>query len=523
MILSNRKRSYRAYLGIIVIIITSLSLSGIGKMWYYFNSGADRSRALNLPPNIPDAHTPLLEWLPDDPNTGRAMEAFTRQQLMSDYTRGLYQWQLSYLTGKPVGLKEYFTPSTYPKVLYTIKTLDLKNLTLHQTDLEHHIKLHFYSADGQIVSFTDKRVLHKQRLYKKNNKLFSGESMADFDVVMLLDDGYWRIKHFVKKNPSTIDSLKKDTLIDQRHFVSIKHNHFILEEKRFQPKGVNYYPQKTPWSFFWTKYDSTIIKKDCQRIHQLGFNSIRIFINFHDFEKGLVPELRLLQLGNLLNNAQQNQLKVIVTLFDFMGDYRLLNFASSDRQLETILHRFQGHPAILAWDLKNEPDLDFKHHPIEDVKEWLTWILPRAKKYDPNHLITLGWAYPENAALFKDKVDFISFHSYRSLEELELGVDLLKKQIGQKPLVLEEFGMSTYRGLWAPFGGNEEKQATYFESVKRILQRKGNIPYLAWTLYDFSDVPSDIAGKYPWQRIPQKSFGIIKTDGSLKKGASVLK
>ncbi len=523
MMFKNKKRSYRIYLGIIVLLIASLALSGIGKAWYYFNSGADRSRALNLPPNIPDAHTPLIEWLPDDPNTGRAMEPFTRQQIMGDYIRGLYQWQLSYLAGKPVGLKEYFTPSSYPKALNTISTLERKKLTLHQTDLEHHIQLHFYSADGQIVSFTDKRVLHKQRLYQNNTKLFTTESIDDFDVVMLLDDGYWRLKHFVKRTPSATTSLKKDSLLDKSKMVSIRKNQFWLYGKAFQPKGINYYPQQTPWSFFWTKYDSTIIKKDFRKIQQLGFNTIRIFINFQDFERGTVPELRLLQLENVLTNAEKAHLKVIVTLFDFMGDYRLLNFAPSDRQLETILRRFQKHPAILAWDLKNEPDLDFKHHPTEDVKEWLAWILPRAKQYDPNHLITIGWAYPENASLFKDQVDFVSFHSYRSLNDLTAGIDLLKKQVNSKAIVLEEFGVSTYRGIWAPLGGSEEKQATYFREVQKILKQKGNVPYLAWTLYDFSDVPADIAGKYPWQRNPQRYFGILKKDGSPKKAALLFK
>lgn len=525
MILSDKKkRSHRTYIGFIVIIIASIALSGIGKAWYYFNSGADRSRALNLPPNIPDAHTPRIEWLPDDPNTGRTMEVFTRQQLVSDYIRGLYQWQLSYMAGKPVGLKEYFTPAAYPKALYAINTLYKKKITLHQTDLEHHIKLHFYSADGQIVSFTDKRVLHKQRLFEGKTKLVSSESVDDYDIVMLLDDGYWRIKHFVKHRPSPLDVAKKDSIVDKTHFVSVDKKRFILDGKPFQPKGINYYPQKTPWSFFWTQYDSTVIKKDFLLIHKLGFNTVRIFINFQDFEKGLVPEIRLLQLENILNIAERTHLKVLVTLFDFMGDYRLLNFAPSDRQLETILHRFQGHPAVFAWDLKNEPDLDFKHHPEEDVKEWLAWILPRARKYDPNHLLTIGWAYPEDAPLFKDKVDFVSFHSYRTIKELEEGISILKSKITDKPLVLEEFGMSTYRGLWVPFGSNEAKQESYIHDVQQVLKQNGNIPYLLWTLYDFTEVPGDIAGKYPWQRYPQKSFGIIKANGQLKQaGKTFLK
>ena len=257
-------------------------------------------------------------------------------------------------------------------------------------------------------------------------------------------------------------------------------------------------------------------------VQSLGFNTLRIFVNFHDFNKGNVPAEQLDKLRQLLNMAQKYDLKVIVTLFDFLGDYRLLNFPATDRQLETLLTAFREHSAILAWDLKNEPDLDYKHHDIADVQEWLHWILKRAKIYDPNHLLTIGWAYPENAELLSKELDFVSFHSYKLPEELARGIDGLQKKITTKPLVLEEFGLSTYRGFWTPLGKNEEEQAKYFTQVREVLRQKGNIPYIAWTLYDFTDVPAEVVGKMPWNRYPQKSFGVLNAAGKPKRGLKVL-
>jgi hypothetical protein len=513
---------YRIYFGIVSVLVFFLVIGFFSNVLAYFGTGADRSTALNIPPNLPETHVPKVNWLADDPETGRKMEENTRNEIIRDYIRGWYQQHLSYASNETIGLKEYFTPSALPKVKRGIEKLKSKDFTLQQTDLEHNIKLHFYSADGQIVSFTDKQLVLKQRLYnkKKGNKIYAGESANDYNVVMLLDDGYWRIKNIVRKPPTPV---KADTMIANKDsMVQVKGKQFMYLNRPFFSKGVNYYPQKTPWSFFWTNYDSKIINKDFVLTKALGFNTIRIFINFQDFNKGNVPAERLSQLENLLDTAQSHQLKVIVTLFDFLGDYSLLNFTASDRQLETLLTKFRNHKAILAWDLKNEPDLDYNHHDKDDVKEWLVWMLKKAKIYDPNHLFTIGWAFPQDVDFLSNEVDFISFHSYKSLEILSADIDEMQKKGFGKPLMLEEFGLSTYKGFWAPTGKSEADQAEYFSKVKANLKQKGNISYLVWTLYDFSEVPSAVVGKMPWRKLPQKGFGLIKVDGTVKQGAKVL-
>ncbi|MBE7170607.1 MAG: glycosyl hydrolase family 5 [Williamsia sp.] len=503
-------------------LVLLLLIGASSKIWVYFNSGADRSTALNIPPVLPEVHVPEIRWLPDDDPDGRKMEDFNRQVIMKDYIRGWYQLHLSYLSGKPVGLAEYFTPSVLPHAIRAIYAVG-KNLQLHQTDLQHNIQLHFYSADGQIVSFTDKQLVLKQRLYRRDNseKIFSGEITADYDVVMLLDDGYWRIKNIVRKESSPVPGI--DTIKPNRQgLVTARGNRFYVNDSLFVPKGINYYPQKSPWLMFWPNFDSLVIKKDLEKIRLLGFNCTRIFINFSDFNKGNVPPERIMQLQSLLDISERLQLKVIVTLFDFVGDYRVLNLTATDRQLETLLTHFNRHPALLAWDLKNEPDLDFKHHDPEDVQEWLGWTLKQARIYDPNHLFTIGWAYPENAHLFSERLDFVSFHSYRTTQQLSTGIDGLRAKVKNKPLVLEEFGLSTYHGMWSPRGAGEEEQADYFAQVKKVLSQKGNIPSFVWTLYDFAEVPNDVTGRMPWRRNPQKNFGLITVEGKVKKGADVL-
>jgi hypothetical protein len=517
-------KTYRIYFGLITIPLFFGVVFFIAKLWFYFNSGADRSKALNIPPDLPETHRPVVNWLPDDPNTGRVMEGFTRGQIMKDYIRAWYQQHLGYLNLNTDGLKEYFTPRALPKIKHNIKLMEKEDFFIHQTDLEHKIKLHFYSADGQIVSFTDHDLKLKQRYYDKKTKkkIFEGERQNDYLVVMLLDDGYWRIKNMVRLEPSNVKYTDTTTIVKPEGLVSIKADKYFEGSKEFFPKGVNYYPQKTPWNLFWKEYDTKVISKDFGIIHKMGFNTVRIFVNYHDFNKGNIPDERLLQLQDLLDNAEKHKLKVIVTLFDFLGDYSLLNLTASDRHLETILKKFRSHPAVFAWDLKNEPDLDYNYHDKTDVNEWIEMMLKNAKKYDPNHLVTLGWAFPENASFLFDKVDFVSFHSYRTIDELSSGIDKLKAMVKNKPLMLEEFGMSTYKGLWAPRGKNTEDQKQYFTEVKQVLNKKGRIPMCVWTLYDFTHIPNEVVGKMPWNKNPQKGFGLITSEGKIKAGTKIL-
>ena len=46
-----------------------------------------------------------------------------------------------------------------------------------------------------------------------------------------------------------------------------------------------------------------------------------------------------------------------------------------------------------------------------------------------------------------------------------------------------------------------------------------SLPFLSWTLYDYEEIPWQVAGRAPWKRKPQGSFGLLKADGSMKPAA----
>jgi len=261
----------------------------------------------------------------------------------------------------------------------TIESADLPDTNFESNRVSYRV---FYSADGQLVVLTDKEVMEYQKVYQHEKLVAIQEDTSAYQVMLLLEDGFWRIRHLVKI-PSTI---KKDSVQASSEF-KVKGKKLYKNGKPFIVKGINYYPQDSPWDMFGDDFDTLVIQKDFQLIKNQGLNSIRIFIQYEDFGKAEVKPEKLKKLKKVLDLAEENKLKVVVTLFDFYGDYSVLDWTLTHRHAEAIVSAVKNHPAILAWDLKNEPDLDFESRGKENVLAWLSHLITQIKAVDQQHLI----------------------------------------------------------------------------------------------------------------------------------------
>ena len=217
-----------------------------------------------------------------------------------------------------------------------------------------------------------------------------------------------------------------------------------------------------------------------------------------------------------------NNLKVVITLFDFYGNYDIKDWTLTNHHAEYIVSHFKNHSALLAWDIKNEPDLDFESRGKNKVLSWLRQTIATIKKIDPQHEITIGWSSPEAAINLNDEVDFVSFHFYKKVSEFSEAYSDLKKQVPNKPLILQEFGYSSYDGFWNVFTGSEEDQKEYMDAIIQILDKE-KIPYLFWTLHDFEEIPTSVVGRLPWRKAQQKHFGILDSNLKPKPVYSIFK
>ncbi|MBU2996684.1 glycoside hydrolase family 5 protein [Cellulophaga baltica] len=490
---------YRGILILSFLAVNGLILFGISSVLSYLNTGADRTSMLHLEVEREDVYLPNVTW-EDLQNPGRPLEKQTQGEIERDYLSSWYVKNIAYKTNDYYGVKDYYTDSARVKVYKTIDYNLAHNINLNTTTLSHNLSLDFYSADGKLAVVEDKNVVSFKEVFEADKMVLQERDTSSYKAILLLEDGFWRIRHLKKIINDTVAAQEK-VAID---YSNIKN-----------AKGLNYYPKDSPWNMFGKKFNPFTIHLDFELIKKMGMNTIRIFVPYEAFGKASIDYEKLDQLKRILDIANKNGLKVVVTLFDFYGNYDVSDWTITNKHATIIVNALKNNKALLAWDIKNEPDLDFKSRSSTTVVNWLKQMIVTIKNEDVNHPVTIGWSSPEAATLLVNELDFVSFHYYKKISDFEKDYNKLTVKSQGKPIMLQEYGLSSYSGLWNFYKGSEVDQADYYKEIQPILL-KNNIPFLAWTLYDFKEVPSEVAGSLPWRKNKQHNFGFFDINGKEK-------
>ncbi len=505
--MSRTKNAYRIFLVLSFIAINALIIFGIGAVLSYLSTGADKSTMLHLEQEVHDVYLPKVQWT-DTLGEGRPISKQILNKIERDYKRAWYVKNLAFRTNDPDGLKDYYTDSVLVKLKRIVRFNKEENVHIRTTTLTHHPDLEFFSADGQLVVFRDNNVTRYSQTFMGDTLLISKKDTTNYRVIMLLEDGFWRIRHLMEIKSDTLEKAAENKIGMPLNLDNIR--------------GVNYYPKDAPWNMFGDNFDSVAIGKDIKLIRHMGLNMIRIFIPYEDFGKNKVDQSKLAQVGQVLDFAEKAGIKVMITLFDFYGNYDITDWTLTHRHAEVIVETLKNHPALLAWDIKNEPDLDFENRKKYTVNAWLSEMIAQVKGWDTTHPVTIGWSSAESANNLSNKVDIVSFHYYEKLSLFTEKYRTLKSNLpANKPIFLQEYGISSYGGLWKGFMGSESKQADYYKEIQGYIKQE-NIPFAFWGLYDFEEVPTAVVGRLPWRRAPQKYYGCIDTAGNKKQSYSEL-
>lgn len=503
-----------------VLLMLALVVWLMSTVMVYFRTGAEWGLPADFSPNALLEYAPRANWVQAVPVFGEAPDTFQLQQIERGYLEAWQALNLALRTRDTTILKDHFAETVRPELQQLISQQE--GYWIEQADLSHRLSLHTFALDKQLAAFQDRGVRIKKRIIAQEGEqyIYSGVQSADFDVVMTLDDGKWRIRHLQRRpgegwendRPAGADS-NRVMIVDRR---------FQIDGRAYRPKGINYYPMQSPWFDLWRSFDADVINKDFTIIRDLGFNTIRIFIFYELFGGGDVDPQMLEKLEKLLDLADAQGLKVMVTLFDFLPNYDIRQYPKHERHLRQIILHVRQHPALLAWDLKNEADLDYDNHGRRPVQEWLSYMLSRVREYDPLHPVTIGWSSAQAATALSDQVDFLSFHFYEPVSVLSDRLDTLSAAAKGKAVMISEYGLSTYQTAWWPGGYSEAEQAEYYRQVLNILAGYQDVSFLSWTLYDFPDIPEGVFSGSRRQKSLQKHYGIIRTNGEPKPAAAVL-
>jgi endo-1,4-beta-mannosidase len=294
-----------------------------------------------------------------------------------------------------------------------------------------------------------------------------------------------------------------------------------LGKKNFFIRGVNYYPRHAPWERFLIEGKLDEIAKELDLIADARLNTLRIFLWYEPLftctpeEAEPNPEI-FAKLDTLISLASERNLHLIVTLNDLPDlHFRPLytDWAHYDAQTAFIVNRYRDEPAILAWDLRNEADLDYGardgsgQFERESVLAWLVHTAEIVRAKDVNHLITAGWW--GDAAETAAAVDILSFHHWTDAAEMESRIDALREQ-SSKPILVEEVGYPS----WGE--GGETFQAETLGQVIDVAQQSQVAGWLIWTAFDFA--PTSVQ-----PGSPEYHFGLWRTNLTPKPALDILK
>lgn len=316
-------------------------------------------------------------------------------------------------------------------------------------------------------------------------------------------------------------------------FVQVTGGQLTLNGQAVKLKGFNFYPHLAPWAAFWQHWDGPQIATDLEQASRLGANSLRVLIpygsNYEWTESDGTPRAEMLdELEQLLNLAAERGIRVLLTLYDFYGEFPLpgtTEEAANWRYLDTLLARYSNDPRILGWDLHNEPD-NYNLWQVGNqgqVLDWLKRVALHLRQRDPNHFVTVGFGnWPNLSLIGPDGIDalalsqVVAFHAYAP-EALDQQLAEVRSAGGAGlPTILEEFGWpSDPIELTAEY--SENKQAEHYQRSLDFISHYNLSGGLAWTLWDFT--PSSVLNLKP--QIPQQFFGLVRLDGSLKPAAQV--
>jgi hypothetical protein len=287
---------------------------------------------------------------------------------------------------------------------------------------------------------------------------------------------------------------------------------------------MNYFPSDSGWQYMWTRWEPDRINADFAAMAGMGVNAVRITV-FPDVmgfpTPGPVMQSRLSQ---IIGMAGGHGLKVQLSLFDQFTDFA--DISDSLTWARDLLEPLSGSSHIAFVDVRNELDAPSTMGSAQ-VYRWLDALLPAVERDAPGVPVTLSVTTPTHItalrAALQVEPDFWDLHYYSSDGLAHATMDEAIQAAAPQPVFVGETGFATTTdgsppGLPAGEPALEAYQAHYYQVVEQAALSLGLGAAAPWALYDFTQaaIPSR-------QQPDQYAFGLLRTDGTPKPAAAVIR
>ncbi len=326
--------------------------------------------------------------------------------------------------------------------------------------------------------------------------------------------------------------------------------HYLQRDGRsFVPVGAHYVPVEGPdwpWRVGAESFDRAFAAMAAS-----GLDSVRIDLLWGAIEPepGRFDVDHLAVLDAILASARRHSLLLHPTFFvgGEVGDaywdipWRDGRHPHRDPELlaDQVAHvaelgrRWRGDPAVLAWDLTDEPPLWlFPDTTDDDARAWTAALAASLRAVDPDHLVTIGTASQEiglgpfRADVVGDRLDFTTVHPYPTYNPELVPDSLLSARMTHaaafetalargagRPVMLHEYGVSS-----AQF--DPDLAAAYDRLLAWSSFGRGSIGFLAWC---WTDAEPAAYRRAPYVRQPHETqFGLTDHLGALRPRGRVL-
>ncbi len=329
--------------------------------------------------------------------------------------------------------------------------------------------------------------------------------------------------------------------------VQLDGNYFSRNGHRFIPVGANWVPAKAAMQWP-TQWDPKAIEADFARMHGLGFNTIRLDFVWAWIEPrpgDYNPEaFRAIDFLISLAHRYQIYLHPELLIGGEVGEafwdvpYRQGRHPHSDPdmlRIETdhvaeLARRYANEPAILGWDLTDEPPFWIAPDTTDAMAiNWTRLLSWSMRRYDKLHPIVVGTSMedvgrgpfrPDN---LREEVDFFSVHPY-SIYSPKLFPDPMLSERGTygsafetalsgsagHPVMVQEIGASSAQY-------DPEQIAKFLRASLYSGLGAGANGFLIWC---YTDAAPEQWHKVPYLRSPHETqFGLTTWDGKDRPSA----
>ncbi len=488
------------FLGVQVLILVGIVIAFSGllvaaKVVYDSSTGADSASAYHQVQAVPADADQLVAWTKDAWTRPRQLEPATRTALSAAYVRAWAALGRYESTGDSAALEDTFSGPARQLALQTPRSGQVATW-----DTSHRLQLTFYALDGATAAFTDTDAELVRTIAETGGQETVVLSQENYDVVMVLEDGYWRVRQLRRLAQPVVQTVS--SAAGGSIFVT-----------GITPATASPLPDIRATEYrlaSWTTAGVAAAAPDLTRLKALGLTTVRIPLPFSVFGEGTGRAQALAALPALLSAARQRGLTVEPVLLDGITDLAPGGWSAADHEVTAIVAAVGSAPALLAWDLLDDPDSHAGAATTTEVRAFLVQeaqLLRQAGAITRSTApVTIGWPDVASATApgVGSLVDIVTLAVPNGTPS-EATLTAARGAAGAKSVMVVTPGPASDGG-WSPFPRTEIRQAATLADELGALRGAGVRAFSVGALLDNG---SD-------------GRGLLRSDGSSKPAAALV-